>query len=561
MLKLLDKVNIAHPPRASSEAKDAENRRPSESGEASASAAASPSPPWSPKLASFLLTLSPILPDATVSKLVQYYWSQHLCLPSNPDWLANIRALLQAFFYRNVPTSPQGQSEPNARYDLVSLVFDHVYNAVQDLNAERNLFMTEIVLPLANSTLSSETDARTESLIRSVLVHAAVLSGSQIPGPVDPDAEAVASKQKDQSDSEFEEVFVEVRKLLCRLARSASHKAVAFDVPAGTADDEEGKSPSHAQLGSSASEGKARNAALDMIAIFNRMAFSTPWIANSVDRDIDLSIRQQWEKKTRAGCIAIFRDLLELLKVRQSSGAGSTTASSAAATSGTVCTSTRLVILEWLLRFRTDRQHRVYLAGDLDELISESATVLMKGPGTRKPNPVPTSRQGRRAAPQMRAREPAPRWARARNEREGREAQRNAEAAARSKSRLRELSRERGRAERVSEPARRQAEPRDRSSSQQRAVRPATYEHMWRLPQAVSFRDAQHLAPQRYHLHLHPPSSDMECCAGNTHLHSDKDACRRPSPCPSSWPQRSRSCAQSRTGRWCRICCATCRTS
>ncbi|KAI3483986.1 hypothetical protein L1887_53000 [Cichorium endivia] len=533
MLKLLDKVNIAHPPRASSEAKDAENRRPSESGEASASAAASPSPPWSPKLASFLLTLSPILPDATVSKLVQYYWSQHLCLPSNPDWLANIRALLQAFFYRNVPTSPQGQSEPNARYDLVSLVFDHVYNAVQDLNAERNLFMTEIVLPLANSTLSSETDARTESLIRSVLVHAAVLSGSQIPGPVDPDAEAVASKQKDQSDSEFEEVFVEVRKLLCRLARSASHKAVAFDVPAGAADDEEGKSPSHAQLGSSASEGKARNAALDMIAIFNRMAFSTPWIANSVDRDIDLSIRQQWEKKTRAGCIAIFRDLLELLKVRPSSGAGSTTASSAAATSGTVCTSTRLVILEWLLRFRTDRQHRVYLAGDLDELISESATVLMKGPKDTEAESAANKQAGQAGSTaDARARAGSKVGTAPRNEREGREAQRNAEAAARSKSRLRELSRERGRAERVSEPARRQAETRDRSSSQQRAVRPATYEHLWRLPQAVSFEmPSISLRSDIIYTYIHQ-GSDMECCAGNTHLHSDKD--RVPAPIPVS---------------------------
>ncbi|GAK62831.1 uncharacterized protein PAN0_002d1033 [Moesziomyces antarcticus] len=534
MLKLLDKVNIAHPPRASSEAKDAENRRPSESGEASASAAASPSPPWSPKLASFLLTLSPILPDATVSKLVQYYWSQHLCLPSNPDWLANIRALLQAFFYRNVPTSPQGQSEPNARYDLVSLVFDHVYNAVQDLNAERNLFMTEIVLPLANSTLSSETDARTESLIRSVLVHAAVLSGSQIPGPVDPDAEAVESKQKDLPDSEFEEVFVEVRKLLCRLARSASHKAVAFDVPAGAAEDEEGKSPSHAQLGSSASEGKARNAALDMIAIFNRMAFSTPWIANSVDRGIDLSIRQQWEKKTRAGCIAIFRDLLELLKVRPSSGAGTTSASSAAATTGTVCTSTRLVILEWLLRFRTDRQHRVYLAGNLDELISESATVLMKGPRDTEADLGANKQAGSsNSSADARARAGSKvGTAPIRNEREGREAQRNAEAAARSKSRLRELSRERGRPERVSEPARRQAEPRDRSSSQQRAVRPATYEHLWRLPQAVSFEmPSISLRSDIIYTYIHQ-RSDMECCAGNTHLHSDKE--RVPAPIPVS---------------------------
>ena len=533
ILKLLDQLSISRPPKASPDLKVADSKRAADTAESTVSTTASHSPPWTPKLASFLLTLSPILPDETVSKLVQYYWTQHLCLPSNPDWLLNIRALLQAFFYRTETRTQHGHAAEGARQELVSLVFDHVYNAVQDLTAERDLFMTEIVLPLANSTLSSETDPRTEALLRSVLVHAAVLSGSQIPGPIDPDADAVESSQKDQTESDFEEVFVEVRKLLCRLARSVSaHKAVAFDVPADEAQNQE--TGQAARRGTSPSEAKARNAALDMIAIFNRMAFSTPWIANSVDRDIDMSIRRRWEKKTRAGCIAIFRDLLELLKVKTPAATSATTGSAAPSSGGTACTLTRLAILEWLLRFRTDRQHRVYLAGDLDELVRASAVILMKGPReveeesslARQMSSASNTQDGRSRATSK----AVPATGRA--EREGRDVQRNADPTARSKSRLRELSRERGRSEGVSDASKRAMAVRDRSSSQQRSGRSTPYEHIWRLPQTVSFEmPSISLRSDIIYTYIHQ-QNDMECCAGNTHLHSDKD--NKPAPIPVS---------------------------
>ncbi|CDU24481.1 related to Tuberin [Sporisorium scitamineum] len=530
MLKVLDKLSISHPPKALLDSKETDQKRATDADDS----ATARSPPWSPKLASFLLTLSPILPDATVSKLVQYHWTQHLCLPSNPEWLSNIRALLQAFFYRNESQLQPGASEQKARYDLVTLVFDHVYNAVQDLTAERDLFMTDVVFPLANSTLSSETDPRTEAMLRSVLVQAAVLSGSQIPGPVDPEAEALEKTKQSQADTEFEEVFVEVRKLLCRLARFApAHKAVAFDVPAGEAEENQPRtrSNSDAPRGRSMSETKARNAALDLIAIFNRMAFSTPWIANSVDRDVDLSIRQRWEKKTRAGCIAIFRDLLDLLKVKPASGSGTT----AAAASSPACTSTRLAILQWLLRFRTDRQHRVYLTGDMDDLVRASAIILMKGPsegedGTALGQQLSSASNNTEVRPRAGSKV-VPGTGTGRTEREGRDTQRNVDPAPRSKSRLRELSRERGRPERSSDSAKRLPGERARSTSQQRAARTVPM-HLWRLPQTISFEmPAISLRSDIIYTYIHE-RNDVECCAGNTHLHSHKD--NKPAPIPVS---------------------------
>ncbi|PWZ00980.1 hypothetical protein BCV70DRAFT_187949 [Testicularia cyperi] len=542
MLNVLTRLRISSPLKSvESKDKDVEGRKAAEKPDTAAMTL-----PWTPKLAGLLLTLAPILPDATAAHLIQYFRSQHLCLPSNPDWLPNVRALLQAFFYRPEPlvSDERSESTPSSRHDLVSLIFEHVYNAVQNLDVERNLFMTEVVLPLANSTLTSETDTRIETTLRSVLVHAAVLSGSQIPGPIDPEAEAeeVQSKEQQVHAAEFEEVFVEVRKLLCRLARLNPGAKTTVVEP--LAEGEEGTPETSTRLQStSLAETKARNAALDMIAIFNRMAFNTPWIASSVDRDIDLSIRRRWEEKTRDGCIALFRDLLELLRTCKPNPLPPNSPASAepiiaatarpvmpadGAAAGSPCTSTRLAILEWLLRFRTDRQHRVYLAGDLDELVHSSATILMRGPvdsdaiKSAEPSSMASTQDNRSRSHPMPP---------ARNDREGREAQRSVDATARSKSRLRELSRERGRPERVTDSPRRAPGERNRSSSMQRSARPAA-ETLWRLPQKISFEaPAIALRSDIIYTYIHQ-RSNMECCAGNEHLHSDKN--RPPAPIPVS---------------------------
>lgn len=101
----------------------------------------------------------------------------------------------------------------------------------------------------------------------------------------------------------------------------------------------------------------------------------------------------------------------------------------------------------------------------------------------------------------------------------------------RSKSKLRELSRERGRAERTNEPGRRVVSDRNRSTSQQRASAP-TSEILWRLPQETAFEmPLISLRSDIIYTYIHQ-GSEMECCAGNAHLHSDKE--RPPAPIPVS---------------------------
>ncbi|EPQ27420.1 uncharacterized protein PFL1_04958 [Pseudozyma flocculosa PF-1] len=570
MLSVLSRLQIAPPPKSGDDDDDVEDPDADKRVADGATEAAS-SLPWTPKLAALLLSLAPILPDGTIVDLVQYYRSQHLCLPSNPDWIPNIRALLQAFYHRHeqmledlgvVPA-------PLARRKLVSLLFDHVYSAVEDMDTERNTLMLEIILPLANSTLFSETDSDIEQHLRRVLVNAAVLSGSRIPGPIDPEAEQEPEPAREQaSDSDhFEEVFVEVRQLLCRLARSSN--TAQPDAESGRAMNTATSTTLPGQKTNGATvfdhadvrhmaERKAANAALDMIAIFNRMAFNTPWIASSVDPRVDRAVRRKWEKQTRGGCIAIYRDLLELLRpgiapqtpggqadnkimspTRQTQAPSSTSSSAPASVASTL---TRLIILEWFVRFRTDRQHRVYLVGDLDEVLLSSAALLGKGP-------APTAEEGE--SPSGEANEAGARGAAgtnpsaaaganagatasrsqaaARTEREGRDTQRGAEAMNRSRSRLRELSRDRGRQERGSDLPRRGLAERNRSSSQTRR-RLTSRGHLWRLPIKILFEMPKlNLRSDLIYSYIHQ-RHDMDCCPGQSHMLVEGEALPAPLP-------------------------------
>ncbi|KAN0065635.1 Tuberous sclerosis 2-like protein [Thecaphora frezii] len=551
MLGVLSRLQIAPPPRSAADAADEDaDRRPAEASEAG------PTLPWTPKLAALLLSLAPILPDSTIVDLVQYYRSQHLCLPSNPDWITNIRALLQAFYHRHEQMLDEFgvAPAPLARRKLVSLLFDHVYSAVEDLDRERNTLMLEIILPLANSTLFAESDSDIEQHLRRALVNAAVLSGSRIPGPIDPEAEQEAEPLREQAEDSdhFEEVFVEVRRLLCRLARSsdstgplrqhdfeadrASIAAATAGAPA-TASGVSGSRPNGAgghdsTEAKSTTEKKATNAALDLIAIFNRMAFNTPWIASSVDPQVDRAVRRKWEKQTRAGCIAIYRDLLDLLRPSTKAQASPSVEKVVSPTRLTKAPSsppesppaaaasilTRLVILEWFVRFRTDRQHRVYLVGDLDEVLLSSAALLGKG--------LPASDSDGTNGDAIAVSRPQ---AAARTEREGRDMQRGAEALNRSRSRLRELSRDRGRPERVSDGPRRAMGERNRSSSQTRR-RASNRGHLWRLPITILFEMPKlNLRSDLIYTYIHL-RHDRECCPGQTHTLAEGEAVPAPLP-------------------------------
>jgi hypothetical protein len=552
--------------------------------------------PWTPKLASLLLSLAPLLPDTIVVDLIQYFKTQHLCLPCEPNWIANMRSLLQAFFHRHESAARDfgALPAPRARRDLVSLIFEHVYEAVQDLPDERTTLMLEVIIPLAQSSLAAETDAEVEQAVRRVLIEAAVLAGSQPPEleqPLEstpaPAAEAEAEAQSIDSGAELgqqdnerlaaveltesERIFGDIRQLFIKLARSSETVSgapiissvtatghVSFADPPGSHDRthnsgfashsrQSSAGGAHASSGAPSSAApvsapsrtdRSSQSALDLITIFNRMAFSSSWVMISPSAGSSaVEHRQAWSKKTRASCLTIFRDLLKILHPSASARGGAGTAEKDVTAVAPPSTRTRLAILQWLVRLRTDRQHRVYFVVDVDDLVESAATALLRGPGSAPAPSALSAMASQSVAPQMEKQvstgSTAPRPARSnvaatrQDVREGREQVRAGPGGLdRSKSRARDASRDRGRnVDRATGETGRLGE-RERSSSRTRGtsarkngpqapVEPQ--EALWHLPQEVLF-EVPHSAQRSdvVFTYIHP-EADPHCAHGHDH--------------------------------------------
>ncbi|KDN39950.1 hypothetical protein K437DRAFT_264412 [Tilletiaria anomala UBC 951] len=419
--------------------------RPGQSGSQADSSNQSLAIPWSRRLASLMLSLSPLLPDDRVTDLVDYYWSQHLCLPCTTDWIANIKALLQAIFYRSDGLAQEFGSTPapNARQRVVSLVFEHVYVAVFDLPHHRANLMLNVILPLATASFGMENDPAVHSKVRSSLVEAAASAGAaeevvRLREDGDEDQPALSG---DSSLDDNSNVFNAVRELLSKLVRSVPlpkedrvfclHSANRATVP------------------------KSVHATLDLIAIFNRMAFSAPWTLSSARMEAPNSVHVG-EISARRHCVLLFRDLVRIIEDPVIEGKDQS--------QGRVPIVSRLCALQWALRLRTDRRHRLYVLQDLDDYIEPYARMLGRGRGIH-------------VATTVRDEAPA---------RAGRATERPIEASDRSKSRVREESRDRGRGrgDDAREDSRR-ARERSRAPPPGRNV--ADKPLHWHLPQRVLF--------------------------------------------------------------------------
>lgn len=542
--------------------------------------------PWTSKFSALLLSLAPLLPDSLVVNLVQYYKSQHLCLPSNENWISNIRSLLHAFFHRH-------GDAPKARRELVRLVCGHTHEIVRDLPHHRARLLSEVIVPLARKELENERDEKISEDIRSVLVDGAAACGAQVEQSLAEGEEANADSKPSplKLARDDEHVFVEIRQLLTRLAKGMdaptilwlsqnssahasaasahAHGHVSFNVPAGSHDRPEpnssefasthGRRSSATQLllgavsaGStpnpsaqpqftSASKpnqpSKAVNAVTDLIEIFHRLAFSLPWSLSTsfsqseknspTAKEENEARREKWEKQVRKSCISVFRDMLEILKPPSAAQQPQTNGGSLRA---------RLVALQWLVRLRTDRHHRVYLTGDMDVLVTTSASALLRGPtlepeGTGSSNLPTGAAMEASGSNDSRARpaRPVPSARTAEREREGRAAATPSADGSRSKSRVRDTSRE-GRAERDRE------RDRTRSASQNRNERRggAGYfeatEPLWKLPQQLPFQlPASNLRSDLVFTYMHQEDAS---CGG--HSHALLSSGETPAPLPIS---------------------------
>jgi len=363
--------------------------------------------PWTPKLATLLLALAPQLPDSKITDLVQYYRVEHFCVPATAEWISNIRALLQALFHRHDAASRDSaaQPAPRARKSVASLVFEHVWSVVRDVPADRSKLMVNVIIPLAQASLSSETDPEVETLLRKVLVDAAAVAGSA-PDEGETDEMLEANRKLDR------EVFNEVRRLLTKHARGSDSTSslpqtdlgpgphVSFNLPKND-DDSDSEFGSHRPLPprtyAAARALRPDNiplsakAAADLIGIFNTVAFGSAAavriLTASKEQREKWETRQRatWQRKIRTSCITILRDLLALLQPTvvaedvERKPASTLLENAFLDQDGTPSVIARLVILQWILRLRTDRHHRIYLETNLDDLVEPAAASVLRG--------------------------------------------------------------------------------------------------------------------------------------------------------------------------------------
>lgn len=384
----------------------------------------SASPPFfHPKYIDLLLDISPNLDEETASSVIDYFERECLCLPFTSGWIKNIWRLLEAFALNN--------DVPLARARVSNLVFQDVYIYVDDLPEHRAQLVEQVIVPYLDKWLPHETDNGLLNEALNVLASAAV---SETMLRDDERRRARALKAEAENEAEDAAVmptkeltaaatggsFNAIRKLITKLAVGApcnlsphinssaaslvsgSNPPTALPSPALQQDSgRQGRTISREQsglrnlmrtlspnrepvsvatgmtqllaapaddyFGPSATspqhtDCKAVCAVQALIAIFTRLAFSAPQPATHGVRAM--------RTPASSRCITIYRDLLALLYPLSEPGQPTRLPSK--------CPRARLTILQWSMRLRADRKHRILFRDDINRFVEPFAKTLFR---------------------------------------------------------------------------------------------------------------------------------------------------------------------------------------
>ncbi|KLT42085.1 hypothetical protein CC85DRAFT_285856 [Cutaneotrichosporon oleaginosum] len=393
----------------------------------SAESPSTPAPFYHPKYISLLLDLGPHLDEDTAGVVLDYYTRECLCLPFTSGWIQNIWQLLEAFGLH--------YDLPIARVRVSLLLYHDIYGYVQDLPEHRAILVEQVLVPYLSKWLPDETDNQLLCEALDVLVKAAVAETQEkdedrrraraLKREAELDAEdASALPSQEMVESISGGSFDAIRSLLTKLAMTspckegASH--LASHVSVGTAGSgvvsptstegltKEGRgsregrsrepgglrslmrtlsptgagssertSPPQQNVGALFAQGddyfaanpgrpqhlscKSLHAVKALIAIFTRLAFTTPLAGSQ-------SSLRPVRTPASARCLEIYRDLLHLL-YSINDGAGRLPAK---------CPRGRLVVLQWAMRLRADRKHRILFRADLNRFVMPFAETLFR---------------------------------------------------------------------------------------------------------------------------------------------------------------------------------------
>lgn len=370
---------------------------------------------YHPKYVELLLDLGPNLDEETGATIIDFYQRECLCLPFTSEWIRNIWKLLEAF----------GLSHdlPIARERVSHLLYNDVYEYVEDLPESREQLVEQVILPYFERWLPEETNGELYSEALEVLVRCTVSETMQkdderrrqrarkaLAEIEAEDAQALPSEAMEEEVTSGS--FIAVRKLLSKLANEPSCKTTnnepassrltsplsppleplsgppvrgrqtresglrslmrtlsparepsqSSSSNASIMQEEPSKDAASARPGNQHVDCKSVDAVKALIAIFTRLAFTSPQTSVNGQRPI--------RTPASARCIVIYRDLLCLLyPLSETPGITKLPAR---------CPRARLTILQWSMRLRADRQHRILFRGDINRFVQPFATILYR---------------------------------------------------------------------------------------------------------------------------------------------------------------------------------------
>lgn len=106
-------------------------------------------------------------------RVIDFYKREGLCLPPHSDWIDNIHKVMEAFFVGHHPTDRSTKRE--IRRSAATLLFQHVYDYVQDFSESRSQLVSKCILPILERTLAKEEDHVVSDMAWETLISAAVL--------------------------------------------------------------------------------------------------------------------------------------------------------------------------------------------------------------------------------------------------------------------------------------------------------------------------------------------------------------------------------------------------
>lgn len=352
-----------------------------------------------PSIGSILLKLSGHLNDNDGLSVINHLVAKSELSPSHPDWAANFHTLI-ASFCGNLRGHPKSRR-------AIALQLAKVYAEITDIEQEE--LRAEIVgdmVAMWEQTLCEETneDILTAAFdIMSAEIVLATMADESADQPADKRVEwiSIAHRIRDLwfKLAVTSPPYYESDRLT--LLQSPIPISTGFHTPSivsTPAVDQALQSPSTTTLVASTSsdtppavsmaeptvngiqetssprKGQAVLAVIFLIKAFNKLSFRSPQSLKVL-----LTDASRRQSASAAGmAISLFRNIVQLIGTDRRDPAGVDANGRPAPAERLQCPKARLVILQWLLRLRADRDHRVYAVGEIEAEVLPLARLVYR---------------------------------------------------------------------------------------------------------------------------------------------------------------------------------------